>query len=520
VDRLEAARELLKRKEAYDTLTGYGEWMKPTNQLDYQFSPAKHHNVLIHALERLERGDIRKLMVMMPPGAAKSTYASARFPNWYLGRHPEHNILCASNTESLAENFNRRRRTACLSKEWQLLFNTSLDKDQQNVGKFATQEGGFCQAAGVGSAIVGVRSNINILDDPILNFEQSMSSTQMDKQWEWYQADFRSRLVPDGKELIVTTRWSKGDICGRILDLVQRGEEPPWEIIRIPMEADSPDDPVGRDMGDRLWPEWFTEEMVQVNKRDTQRWMGMYQQIPMDESGVWVGQENILIVGESEDASPSLPANLTYVVGVDIALTVGGGDYTVFAVCGIDDERNLYVVDIIRQQVDVDKTCDTFFALMDMYPEIMAFYIDDDNASKMLQRLMIEKCKSRNKSVPMQVMPLRGQNKEVRAAPLRGLFMQKRIQIMKTPKWTNTLIAELMDFPPTSKSDHDDQVDALSLVGRQYSSIPTPKKDITANVDLDFFVKEQGGVQMTTIGLDSLYKDQKRGKLSIVRRRI
>jgi predicted phage terminase large subunit-like protein len=513
VDKEGAARELLSRKNAFDTLTGFGDYMSTTGELDYKFPPARHHLVLIHALERLERGEIRKLMVMMPPGGAKSTYTSVRFANWYMARHPDHNLLCASNTEGLAESFNRRRRNASLTKEWQLISGTHLDKDQQGVGKFATAKGGFCQAAGVGSSIVGTRSNVNLLDDPVLNFEQAMSQNQMDKQWEWYQADFRSRLVPDGKEIIVTTRWSKGDICGRILDMIAKGEEPPWEVIRIPMEADSLDDPVGRELGDRLWPEWFTQEMVQVNKRDTQRWMGMYQQIPMDETGVWVGAENIQVIDDP-------PSKLTLVCGVDIALTVGGGDYTVFAVCGIDDERNLYIIDVVRQQVDVDKTCETFFLLMEMYPDLITFYIDDDNSSKMLLRLMVEKCKTRSAIIPIQMMPLRGQDKEIRAAPLRGLFMQQRVKILNKSAWVNTLVAELMDFPPTSGSDHDDQVDALSLIGRQYSSIPTPTRNLSKEVEMDFFVKEQNGVQMTTIGLESLYKDRNRGKLSIARRRI
>lgn len=509
MDRQAAARELLARENAYSSLKGFGDFMQPTGELDYKFPPAAHHLVLIDALERLERGDTNKLMVMMPPGGAKSTYASVRFINWYQARHPDHGILAASNTEGLAENFNRRRRNACYTEEWKAISGTRLDKDQQGVGKFSTEVGGFCQAAGVGSGIVGTRSHLNLLDDPVLNFEQARSENQMQKQWDWYQADFRSRLIPEGKEIIVTTRWSKSDICGRILDLIKKGEETGWEIIRIPMECDSEDDPVGRQLGDRLWPEWFTQDMVDRNKRDTQIWMGMYQQIPMDETGVWVGAENIEVVD-------SLPPKLTIVCGVDIALTVGGGDYTVFSVCGIDDERNVFVMDVVRQQVDIDKTCDTFFNLMAMH-DITYFYIDDDNASRMMQRLMIEKCKARNIVIPLLVMPLRGQNKEVRAAPLRGLFMQKRVKILNNATWTNTLIAELMDFPAVA---HDDQVDALSLIGRQHPSIPTPTRSRAPDAGLEFFVKERDGIQMTTIGLDSLYKDQNRGKLSIARRRI
>ena len=505
MDKKQIAKEILARRNALDDLEGFGDYMRPTDELDFKFPPAAHHKLLIKAFERLVAGDFDRLLIMMPPGGAKSTYVTIQSVLWYLAKFPEHSIICASNTEGLAESFNRRRRESARTPRWESISGAKVNKDMQGVGKWGTTKGGFVQAVGVGSGIVGVRSNLNVLDDPVLNFEQANSETQMNKQWEWYQADYRSRLIPTGKEVIVTTRWSRRDIPGRILEMIKSGEETGWHVIRIPMEADSPDDPLGRNIGDRLWPEWFTQRQVDENKRDTQRWLGMYQQIPMDETGVWVGAENIDIVD-------SLPAKLTLVCGVDIAMTVGGGDYTVFAICGIDDDRNLFIVDIIRQQTDVDVTCETFFKVMDTY-DITYFYIDDDNTSKMLDRLLVEKCRQRGYVVPMIKMPTRGkgvsggkgEGKEIRAAPLRGLFMQKRVKILKRPEWNSTLIAEAMYFPAV---DHDDQIDALSLIGRQFTNIPAPTKDREKNANIDFFLKEQGGVVKTTIGLDTMFNDQ------------
>ena len=440
---------------------------------------------------------------MVPPGAAKSTYITIQAVLWYLARNPDHNIICASNTEGLAENFNRRRRECARTTQWEQIAECQVNKDMQGVGKWGTTKGGFVQAVGVGSGIVGVRSNLNVLDDPVLNFEQASSETQMNKHWAWYQADYRSRLVPDGKEVIVTTRWSKRDIPGRLLDLIKSGDETGWHVLRIPMEADSSDDPLGRELGERLWPEWFTQRQVDENKRDTQRWLGMYQQIPMDETGVWVGPENIEVVD-------SLPAKLTLTCGVDIALTVGGGDYTVFAVCGLSDERDLYLIDIIREQVDVDATCERFFSIMDTY-DITYFYIDDDNTSKMLDRLLVEMCRQRGHIIPMIKMPTRGkgisggrgEGKEIRASPLRGLFMQKRVKILKNPEWNPAFIAEAMEFPAV---DHDDQIDALSLVGRQFSNIPTPTKESEKEQPIKFFLQEKDGQTVTTQGLDEMYE--------------
>jgi predicted phage terminase large subunit-like protein len=512
VDAQDAAIELLRRKSALASLESFGKYMQPGGEIDFKFAPAQHHLLLIDAIEGLMvRGEYDRLMIMMPPGGAKSTYTSIQASLWYLANNPEHNLLCASNTETLAENFNRRRRNNVLTPQWQALAGTSINPKEQGVSKFSNLQGGSITAAGVGSGIVGVRSNLNILDDPVLNWEQSLSNNQMQKQWDWYQADFRSRLIPTGKEIVITTRWCRRDIPGRILDLIKKGEEKGWRILRIPMEADSADDPLGRELGDRLWPEWFSPRQVEENKRDTQRWMGMYQQIPMDEEGAWVGPDNIVMVEE-------LPDELTLVVGVDIALTVGGGDYTTFNVCGISAERDIYIIDVIRKQCDINETAETFFALTATYPDITMFYIDDDNASKALSGMMIEKCKAKNEMINLYQMPTGGRDKETRAAPLRGLFMQRRVKILRNSVWNNALIAELMDFP---SGDHDDQVDGLSLVGRQFIKIPSPTAALSKKPAIEFFLQEKNGQTMTTRTLDELHDMGKNsGILSIAKRRI
>jgi predicted phage terminase large subunit-like protein len=195
----------------------------------------------------------------------------------------------------------------------------------------------------------------------------------------------------------------------------------------------------------------------------------------------------------------------------------------VFAICGLSDERDLYLIDIIREQVDVDATCERFFSLMDEY-DISYFYIDDDNSSKMLDRLLVEKCRQRGYIIPMIKMPTRGkgisggrgEGKEIRAAPLRGLFMQKRVKILRNPQWNPAFIAEAMEFPAV---DHDDQIDALSLVGRQFSNIPTPTKERDKQPEIQFFLKERDGVVKTTIGLEAMFEASD-DILSMSRRRI
>lgn len=161
------AHELLQRRNAVENLSSFREYMAPTGSVDFQNAPAAHHRLIITHLEALERGEIQRLMILAPPGSAKSTYASIQYPLWRLARRPNRNILCASNTQDLAENFNRRRRNVALTPDWMTLAGTKLAADLQGAGHFGTEKQGGIRAAGVGSAIVGFRSHLNVLDDPI-----------------------------------------------------------------------------------------------------------------------------------------------------------------------------------------------------------------------------------------------------------------------------------------------------------------------------------------------------------------
>ena len=399
---------------------------------------------------------------MAPPGSAKSTYCSVIFPAWYMARHPQETLLCCSNTTDLAVEFNRRRRSSVADNRWQLLANSQLDPNRQGAERWGLTTGGSCIAAGVGSSIVGLRSDLSILDDPIQSFEQSMSTTQLEKIWQWYLSDYRSRLKPEAKELMVTTRWARRDPAGRILDLIESGDEE-WEVIRLPMLADAEDDPLGRSIGSPLWPEWFGDRPIVENQRDPLRWASMYQQIPLASEGSWVPPDYI----QYED---SLPKVLRYVVAVDLALTVGRGDFTVIVVAGICPDGNIHIAEVQRFRAEPDETVERLFSIYKLRKPV-AILIDDDPAAKVFMNLL--NGLARERKIPLYVRGLRlgGKDKETRAAAIRGWFMQKRVFILRGPPWNEALYRELNEFP---YGDHDDQVDALSLIGRELVKLGTP----------------------------------------------
>ena len=460
----DALEELLLRRAARNSIYEYIRYMGRTGLLDFKYPPEKHHKLIIDDLHSMIDGDWDKECFSLPPGSAKSTYISVILPTFLMAHDPTLKLLCISNSEYLSEDFARRRRSIMRSDEWQAIAQTSLAPDSQSLAAMGTLQGGSIYAVGAGSTITGLRADWVIMDDLVKGFEQANSMVQLDKIWSWLISEARSRLKPHGRELIVATRWSALDPIGRVLELANEGKEQ-WKYIRIPMECDSEDDPLKRKIGQRLWPEWFTEKMVADAKRDPAIWMCLYQQMPLTQTGEWCPSEHIHIIEEA-------PKILRYYIGVDIALSISNkSDWTVFAVFGVDTAKNLVLVDLYRHQRSVDHTAKDFVKLCENFSPVGVF-IDDDNASKVWAKLVWEVARSENVPVPLQVVPISRRDKETRAAPLRSYFLQDRISIIQRP-WNTDLIFEISKFPTVR---HDDQIDAMGLVAAQLMKLSPPKE--------------------------------------------
>lgn len=465
-----AAAEFLKRQTALKYIADYMDYMKPTDLRAFEYDPADHHKLIIAEFENMLGGVVAKFAASLPPGSAKSTYGSVILPTLILARNPKDQVLCVSNTESLAEGFSRQRRAILQTEEWQRLSGTELASDAQSLSFQGTIEGGGVYCAGAGSSVTGLRCDWLICDDLLVGFEQASNIVQLDKLWNWYLAEARSRLKPYGREIMLATRWAALDPIGRVMELAEQNIEK-WEYLRIPMEADSLDDPLGREIGERLWKEWYTEDMVSDAKRDSMVWQTLYQQSPVVAEGAWVDAENIKIVPSHE-----VPANVKYYIGVDIALSIQKGDFTVFVVLALDANKNLYLVDLYREQVSPEVSAEKLVQLTNQYTPLLV-YCENDNSSKVWSRLVWEISKNEGVPVPLKLIAIGGRDKEVRAAPLRAYFLQGRVFIKQAP-WNTELLSELSSFPA---GRHDDQIDAIGVAAGELVKMSVPKKPQAPN---------------------------------------
>jgi len=177
----------------------------------------------------------------MPPGAAKSTYASILYAPWYLAQHPQHCLIAASHTQELAEKWGRRVRN--LVAEHSLILGAALAHDSQAAGRWETSSGGEYFAAGVGGAIAGRRADLVVIDDPVRSREDADSELIRDKTWDWYKSDLYTRLKPGGRIVLIQTRWHEDDLAGRLLAEMAGGGDI-WNVISLPAFAEAADPPI------------------------------------------------------------------------------------------------------------------------------------------------------------------------------------------------------------------------------------------------------------------------------------
>jgi predicted phage terminase large subunit-like protein len=470
MNKVEAAKELMRRLQARDSLL---EWVK---YLDMGFDFAVHHRRVIAELEAVERGETKNLMLILPPGSAKSTYASILFPSWYLGRNSKNSIIAASHTLELAERFGRRVRNIVGGQEYKAVFDSGLSEDSQAAGRWETKEGGEYFSAGVGGSITGRRADLGIIDDPVKSREDADSEIRRENTWQWYINDFLTRLKPNSRRILIMTRWHEDDLAGRIL-LHEPGE---WKVVHIKMEAGD-NDPLGRPEGALLWPEWFTQEMVDLAKRDTRSWSALYQGEPRPLGGGEFRREWV----NYYDGSPE-----TVKDGTNRYLLVDAAnekrktsDYTAMWMMGLRQDDNIYVLDIVRDRLNLTERCSEVMRLhrkwkpRDVRYEKYGMMADIDHI-KFIQG---------QQNYRFSISEVGGQTaKNDRIRRLVPYFEEGRVWFPKslhrtlhdgiTRELVNEFIEqELLAFPV---GRHDDMLDALARLVEPDLPLTWPKIDV------------------------------------------
>ena len=227
------------------------------------------------------------LIVECPPQHGKSMTVSESLPSWYLGRHPERNIILASYDSDFAERFCRKNKEK-INNVGGHLFGIGIGAIDR-AGEFELSNGkGRMISRGIMSGITGNPANLIIIDDPVKNQQEADSPAYRNRVWSEWQASLKSRLAAKGKVVVIMTPWTDDDLAARILR-----SEKNVQLLRLPVEAEE-NDPLGRKVGQALCPElgkddqWladFKASYISDPQGGQRAWTALYQCSPRQEEG-------------------------------------------------------------------------------------------------------------------------------------------------------------------------------------------------------------------------------------------
>lgn len=437
-----AARELLRRTDAAESLIAFTEYTFP------RYQTAKHHRIIAEQLERIERGEIDRLMLLVPPRHGKSELASIRLPAFFLGRQPHKQFLSVSATDGLASDFGRSVRNCINSAEYRAVFKTTLAEDSQAKGKWHTSDGGIYYALGIGGSVLGRGGDCILIDDPYATMADAQSELTRKNVWDWYTGTAYNRLMPGGAIVVINHRMHEDDLCGRLLAQQAAGGDR-WEVVELPAVNDA---------GEALWPDAYPIEALERIRRNSQArfWSALYQQRPAPEDGDYFKAEWL----RPYDKAPARETLRVY-GGSDYAVTSDGGDYTVHAVVGLDPEGRMYLLDLWRQQASADKWIEAFCDLVLAWKP-MAWAEEQGQIRSGVGPFIDRRQRERKAYVAREQFPTRG-DKAVRAQSIRGRMALEGLYVPHNAPWYPDFRSELLSFPA---GKHDDQVDAIGLVGQ------------------------------------------------------
>lgn len=416
----------------------------------------EHHRIIAKALDRVIKGECKRLMIAMPPRHGKSQMGSYLFPAYVMGKRPDAKLIVGSHTAELAQRFGRMIRNLVDDEKYKELFpKMQLSADSKAAGRWNTAQGGEAFFIGKGGAMTGRGGNIVILDD-ILDEQDALSETAMENTWEWYTSGPRQRLQPGGAIIVINTRWKTDDLSGRLLKQQGYLKSDQWEVLEFPAILPS---------GRPLWPEyWDLDELEKVKVSiGLKKWNAQWQQQPTNDEGA-VLKRNWWRRWTYDD-----PPQCDYILQtMDTAYSKKEtADFSVIATWGVfvpdaDSGPNLILLNVRKGRWD--------------FPELKRVAKDEYQYWKPDNVLIEAKATGtplqqelRRIGVPVTMFSPGGrkqnQDKLSRANAVAPILESGMVWYPEGKEWAEDLVEECAAFP---NGNNDDQVDVTTMALQRF----------------------------------------------------
>ncbi len=475
----------LKRRRAAlgarDDLISFAKMMMP-KQDDHEnpdvseYLVAKHHRVIAAALEEVERGKIKRLIINLGPRHGKSQLTSRLFPAWFLGRNPHQSLILATYNESFSWDFGRDVRSLLQDPVYSQIFpDVTLKAGAASVDRLELDQKGKMFFVGRGGSLTGRGARGILIDDPIKDRVEADSPTTREKLWNWYNQVLKTRLMTnEGFIVLIQTRWHEDDLCGRITDphnpCYSAAEAKKWKIIDLPALAKE-NDVLGRKEGEALWPERFpVSYLYELREADPRGFQALYQGSPTPEKGNFFDADRLRVYTRPTDRPPN--DQLRFYLASDHAVsTKQERDKSCILPIGVDEHDNIWVMDDIvwghySTDVIVEKLVDLYGKYKPLFHWAERGHITK-SIGPFLRKRMLERgvfC-SIDEIVPVA-------DKMTRAQSIRARVSMGMVYLPSYAPWYMEARDEILKFPFSSR---DDFVDAFAYVGLGLTKTVRPR---------------------------------------------
>ena len=450
------------------------------------FIPAPFHVAYYEVLTRFAMGEIKKLMITMPPQHGKSEGATRRLPAFVLGQDPDKRIAIVSYNATKARKFNRELQRIMDDDRYYELFPQTLlagqtscqeqGKRSRNYARNADEcemvgyQGSF-KTIGVGGSLTGEPVDMLIIDDLYKDAASAWSPVIRQNVADWYDTVASTRLHNDSQQLMVFTRWHMEDLAGRLLE--QEGEYDPidnpqgWTLISFPAIQNKPPSELDpRAEGEPLWPERHSlSKLLEIKERTPTVFESMYQQNPQPSQG---------LMYEEFTCYTELPYRSQSVAYIDAADS--GADY----LCALfykEAEEGNYIIDVLYTKEPMEVTETTLTYMLQQH-QVERCHIESNNGGGLFVSNLQQRAYDMGNRLTRFYPFHQGQNKAARifaaSASVQKLIKMPLDWKKRFPKFARDLTGYLR----VGTNAHDDAPDALtgSIECRQ----PPKKVDLAA----------------------------------------
>ena len=405
-----------------------------------EYKRPPHIEYISDHLVDIATGRNNRLICNLPPGHGKSSLISHYFPVWYEYLYPERLASVIGYGDDFAVIWGKRTRETVMTNPW---LGIDIKPGFSAAHSWETVQGGGVVALGIGGSLMGRRFHLCVIDDPIKQWA-SLSDVQRENLWDWWVSVARTRLEPGGAIVVVMHRWAEDDFTGRLL----RSSADKWTVLKLPALAE-PDDPLGRPLGEPLWPERFSKEALEAARlSDPRVWAAMYQQqpLPFSEEGIPRTAWRYFTIPPSEFDLMLQSWDFNF-------KKTTSGSYTVGQVWGLKAAQ-FYLLDQVRKRMDMDEAITEVMALTVKWPGALVKLVEDAAMGTGIISLL-------RKYIPgfLPIPAKFSKEVRVRGKAVAPVIQSGNVLLPANAPWVPEFIAEWASFP---HAQSDDQVDCAS----------------------------------------------------------